>query len=84
MIRIQITLPEREYSAVKREAQRLGISLSALLRQSLRSFLPADESKPWMRYAGKIASSDPQSSQNVDDIVHGQKDGREGSERGTD
>jgi hypothetical protein len=73
MIRTRISLSEEEYSAAKREARRLGISLAALLRRSLRQVLPADESKPWMRHAGVVESGDPQSSQRIDDVVYGQK-----------
>lgn len=73
MIRTQISLTESEYAAAKREAQRLGVSLAELLRRSLRTMLPADESKPWMRYAGMVESGDPRSSQNIDDVVYGQK-----------
>jgi len=74
MIRTQISLSSREYDAAKQEARRLGISLAELLRRSLRTLLPADESKPWMRYAGMIETGDPQASQKVDDVVYGQKD----------
>ena len=74
MIRTQISLTEKEYLAAKREAERLGISLAELLRRSLRSVIPADETKPWMRYAGMVESGDPRSSQNIDDVVYGQKD----------
>lgn len=73
MVRTQISLTEKEYRAAKREAERLGISLAELLRRSLRSMIPADESKPWMRYAGMVESGDPHSSQNIDAIVYGQK-----------
>lgn len=73
MIRTQVSLSEQEYQAAKREAARLGISLAELLRRSLRSLLPADDSKPWMRFAGIIESGDPDSSRRVDDIVYGQK-----------
>ena len=73
MIRTQISLSEKEYDAAKREARRLGISLAELLRRALRPLLPADESKPWMRYAGFIESGDPNSSQNIDDVVYGEK-----------
>ena len=73
MIRTQISLSEHEYDAAKREAQRLGISLAELLRRSLRTLLPADESKPWMRYAGMIETGDPESSRKIDDIVYGEK-----------
>jgi hypothetical protein len=73
MIRTQISLTETEYQAARREAERLGISLAELLRRSLRTLIPADESKPWMRYAGMVESGDPQSSQHIDDIVYAQK-----------
>jgi hypothetical protein len=74
MIRTQVSLTEKEYFAAKREAERLGISLAELLRRSLRAVIPADETKPWMRYAGMVESGDPRSSQNIDDVVYGHKD----------
>lgn len=73
MIRTQISLTEEEYDAAKREAERLGVSLAELLRRSLRTILPVDESKPWMRYAGMVESGDPSSSQNIDAVIYGQK-----------
>ncbi len=74
MIRTQISLSEEEYEAAKQEAQRLGISLAELLRRSLRSVLPVDKSRPWMRYAGMVETGDPRSSQRIDDVVYGNKD----------
>lgn len=74
MVRTQISLSEQEYQAAKQEAARLGISLAALLRRSLRAVLPADASKPWMRYAGLIETGDPDASQKIDDVIYGQKD----------
>jgi hypothetical protein len=74
MIRTQISLSKDEYEAAKHEAVRLGISLAELLRRSLRSVLPVDKSKPWMRYAGMVESGDSKSSQHIDDIIYGQKD----------
>lgn len=74
MVRTQISLTKDEYEAAKAEARRLGISLAELLRRSLRSVLPADEDRPWMRYAGSVESGDPASSQTVDDLVYGRKD----------
>ena len=74
MIRTQISLSEEEYEAAKREAVRLGISLAELLRRSLRSVVPVDKSKPWMRYAGMVETGDPESSRHIDDIVYGRKD----------
>jgi len=74
MIRTQISLTEEEYDAAKKEAKRLGISLAELLRRSLRSILPVDDSKPWMRYAGMVETGDPESSQTIDDVIYGDKD----------
>jgi hypothetical protein len=74
MIRTQVGLPELEYRAAKREARRLGISLAELLRRSLRTLIPADDSRPWMRYAGMVETGDPRSSRRIDDVVYGQKD----------
>jgi len=73
MIRTQVSLPEMEYDAAKREARRLGISLAELLRRSLRTVLPADPSQPWMKYAGMIETGDSTSSQKIDEIVYGAK-----------
>ncbi|MBI2294803.1 MAG: CopG family transcriptional regulator [Betaproteobacteria bacterium] len=74
MIRTQISLTKDEYAAAKREAARLGISLAELLRRSLRTALPVNETKPWMRYAGMVESGDPASSRHIDDVVYGRKD----------
>lgn len=74
MVRTQISLSESEYEAAKQESQRLGISLAELLRRSLREFLPVDDSKPWMRYAGFVESGDLNSSQTVDEVVYGHKE----------
>ncbi len=74
MVRTKISLTKEEYEAAKREAHRLGISLTELLRRSLRSVLPVDEAKPWMRYAGSIESGDAASSQRIDELVYGRKD----------
>ncbi len=74
MVRTQISLTNEEYTAAKREARRLGISLAELLRRSLRTMLPVDEERPWMRYAGSIESGDASASQNLDDVVYGRKD----------
>ena len=74
MVRTQISLTNEEYVAAKREARRLGISLAELLRRSLRTVLPVDEDRPWMRYAGSIESGDASASRSVDDVVYGRKD----------
>ena len=74
MIRTQISLSEEEYEAAKQEASRLGISLAEFLRRSLRSILPVDASRPWMRYAGMVETGHPDSSLQIDDVVYGQKE----------
>lgn len=74
MVRTQISLSKEEYKAAQQEAERLGISLAELLRRSLRPLLPADASKPWMRYAGMIESGSPDSSRAIDSIVYGEKE----------
>lgn len=74
MVRTQVSLTEEEYKAAKAEARRLGISLAELLRRSIRSILPVDPSKPWMRYAGMVESGDSESSRHIDDLVYGHKD----------
>ena len=73
MVRTQISLSEEEYKAAKLEAERLGISLAELLRRSLRTVLPADTSKPWMRFSGMVETGDSSSSESIDDVVYGHK-----------
>ena len=73
MIRTQISLSEQEYEAAKREAEKLGISFAELLRRSLRSMIPSDESKPWMRYAGMVETGNTLSSERIDEVVYGDK-----------
>jgi hypothetical protein len=73
MMRTQISLSKSDYDAAKAEAARLGISLAEFFRRALRSALPADESRPWMRFAGMIESGDPDASRTIDDVVYGHK-----------
>jgi len=73
MIRTQVSLSEKEYEAAKAEAARLGISLAELLRRSVRHLLPADETKPWMRFAGMVETGDKNASQKIDEVIYGQK-----------
>ena len=73
MDRVQITLSKGEYSAAKREAGRLGMSLADLVRRSLQTVLPVNDSQLWMRYAGIVESGDPRSSRNFDELTYGRK-----------
>lgn len=73
MIRTQISLSEDEYEAAKSEAERLGIPLAELLRRSLRTLLPDDPKRPWMRFAGMIESGRSDSSRTIDDVVYAGK-----------
>jgi hypothetical protein len=74
MIRTQISLDDREYALVKKEAAALGISIAELVRRALRQALPTNDKAPWMRYAGLVESGDPNSSQSIDEVVYGSKD----------
>jgi hypothetical protein len=74
MIRTQISLDEEDYVLVKQEADVLGVSVAEFVRRAIRRRLPPKDGPPWMRYAGFVASGDPNSSSTVDDVVYGQKD----------
>jgi hypothetical protein len=74
MLRTQISLERAEYDLAKKEAAALGISLAEFIRRAVRERLPASGGGPWMRYAGFVASGNPDSSQSVDEIVYGAKD----------
>jgi hypothetical protein len=74
MIRTQVSLSQEEYQLVKLEAKRMGISLAEFFRRSLRQAIPRTKHKPWMKYAGMVQTGNPNSSQEIDDIVYGQKD----------
>ena len=73
MIRTQVSLNEEEYRLAKHEAKRLGLSLAELLRRSLRHLLPHKTDKPWMKFCGDVTTGNPQSSQEIDEIVYGLK-----------
>lgn len=73
MIRTQISLSEQEYKLSKKEASKLGISLAEFFRRALKQMLPISHEKPWMKYAGSVESGNPNSSQEIDELVYGQK-----------
>ena len=74
MVRTQISLEREEYSMVKREAKKAGVSIAEYVRRAIRQTLPARSGAPWMRYAGMIESGNSESSQTIDEIVYGTKD----------
>lgn len=72
MVRTQISLDEEAYRNAKAEAKRQGISLAEFLRRAVRlSLPPLPSARPWMRYAGILASGDRDASAGVDDVVYG-------------
>ncbi len=74
MIRTQISLSRWEYQRAKLAARQQGISLAEFLRRALRLMMPVAKGRPWMKYAGDIASGNPESSQKIDEWIYGQKD----------
>jgi hypothetical protein len=74
MTRTQVSLNEREYELAKEAARALGISVAEFVRRAVREALPADEARPWMKFAGFVETGDSRSSQSIDEIVYGQKD----------
>jgi len=74
MIRTQISLEEEDYMLVKQEADVLGISVAEFVRRAIRRRLPPRNGAAWMRFAGLVASGDPNASRTVDDVVYGEKD----------
>jgi hypothetical protein len=73
VIRTQISLDEDAYHDAKAEASLQGVSLAEFLRRALAAALARRhaEERPWMRYAGTLASGDPHASSTVDDVVYG-------------
>lgn len=73
MIRTQVSLDAAEYKLAKKEAKALGISVAEFIRRAVRQNLPVSADQPWMRYMGFVESGDPNSSQNIDELVYGVK-----------
>jgi len=73
MIRTQVSLDEQAYREAKAEARRQGISLAEFLRRAVRVALPARRraDRAWLRYAGAVASGDPDASRSVNAVVYG-------------
>jgi hypothetical protein len=75
MVRTQISLGEAEYREAKAEARRQGISLAEFLRRAVALALAQrrKDAHPWMRYAGAVASGDPDASRTVDQVLYGRR-----------
>lgn len=74
MIRTQISLDRKEYDLARAQAAALGISVAEFVRRAVREQLPVSGEGAWMKYAGFVATGDPNSSQSVDEIIYGAKD----------
>lgn len=79
MIRTQVSLSKIEYQLAKETARKMGISLAELLRRALHHLIPVGvtphaSAKKWLRYQGLVESGNPKSSQEIDDVIYGQKD----------
>jgi hypothetical protein len=74
MLRTQISLEERDYKLVKKEAESLGVSVAEYVRRAIQNTLPPKGRAAWMRYAGLVESGNPNSSLSIDEIVYGHKD----------
>jgi hypothetical protein len=72
VIRTQISLDEDAYREVKAAARRQGISLAEFQRRAVAAALgpPRRTERPWMRYAGAVASGDPGESRSVNEVVY--------------
>ena len=44
------------------------------MRRAVCDKLPVSNEAPWMRYAGMVASGDPNASLTIDDVVYGSQD----------
>lgn len=74
MIRTQVSLDEREYELMKREARALGISVAEFVRRAVREALPPRGAGAWMKFAGLVETGNPRSSRTVDEVIYGRKD----------
>lgn len=73
MIRTQISIDASTYREAKEEARRQGISVAEFVRRAMLASLGRRKrsKQPWMRFAGVLASGDPQASRSVDRVVYG-------------
>lgn len=69
-----VAVTRSDLDAARQEAGRAGLTPEEFVHRALRAALPADETAPWMRYAGMVESGDPYASRTVDEIVYGHED----------
>jgi Arc/MetJ-type ribon-helix-helix transcriptional regulator len=72
MMRVRFQLPPDDLERVKLEAARCGVSVSELIRRSLRELLERHHSKPWLRYAGMVGGL-PGPRPSIDEVVYGRR-----------
>ena len=73
MIRTQISLEADAYRRAKAAARRQGISLAEFLRRAVAVSLGPRRSgaqRPWLNYAGVLASGDRKASRTVNAVVY--------------
>ena len=73
MIRTQISLEADAYRQAKAAARRQGISMAEFLRRAVAVALGTPRGKsdrPWLRYAGVVASGDAKASHTVNAVVY--------------
>ncbi len=68
MIRTQISLPQEDYEAAKKEARQQGVSLAEYFRRALRRAMPAKRQDRWMRFCGMVESGNHHSSRDIDSV----------------
>ena len=74
MIRTRISLNQDEYDLARAQSAALGISIAEFIRRALRERLAISGRGAWMKYAGVVATGDPDSSRSINEIVYGSKD----------
>lgn len=73
MTSTELLLDDELFQRAQAVAQRRGVSLAELVRQSLEALVSRESAnKPWMAYAG-IVEGEEGDSDSVDEIVYGRE-----------
>ena len=74
MVRTQISFDESLYREAKKAAKQRGVSLAELCRLGLRTVLSAaSKEHRWDSYLGVFESTDPRTSESIDEVVYGRE-----------